>query len=241
MQHNSSLCRHELFAVCKWILANKLPAERSTSGPACCRGLAWLSQKAAAAATCVDEVHRKCKAVGVQVGPVMLLLAFLLLWAAAARSGKRRIAKAPFKLFPHQPLLVRWQLQSSLSSGLYLTRRCWMSISMIYTRMNCGPRLQRSMMDRRWTTRTCQALQNHTRWRKVGGAFVVHRHRLSQLIGVFCSLRPRSKWVLQVETGSDGHHPAHHSAGQSEPGLLHVCLEGRSHLLRAAEGRFCVK
>lgn len=45
---------------------------------------------------------------GVQVGTVMHLLVFSLLWAAAARSGKRRIAKAPFKLFPHHPLVARW-------------------------------------------------------------------------------------------------------------------------------------
>lgn len=48
-----------------------------------------MSQKAAAAATSLDEVQRKWKALGVLAGTIMHLLVFSLLLAAAARSGKR--------------------------------------------------------------------------------------------------------------------------------------------------------
>lgn len=34
-----------------------------------------------------------------------------------------------------------------------------------------------------------------------------------------------------MENSSGGHHSARVPAGQSEPGLLHVCLEGRPHPL----------
>lgn len=142
----------------KCVLANKQPAERSTSGPACCRSLSWLSQKAAAAATSVDEVQRKWKAVGALTGAVMHLFVFSLLLAAAARSGKRRIAKAPFKLFSHHRLLTRWYLQSSPSSGWYLTRQSSMNILMISVRMNCGPWLQQSTSGWCWRTRTAWTL-----------------------------------------------------------------------------------
>lgn len=48
-----------------------------------------MSQKAAAAATSLDEVQRKWKTLGVLAGTIMHLLVFSLLLAAAARSGKR--------------------------------------------------------------------------------------------------------------------------------------------------------
>lgn len=96
MQHNRSLCSHELFAVRVQFWANKLPAERGAHQQP---GLSWLSQKCC---SCCHFFRWSAEGserfLGVSgAGTIMHLLVCSLLLAAAARSGKWGFGKkAPF-------------------------------------------------------------------------------------------------------------------------------------------------
>lgn len=208
--------------------------------------LDWV-KSAAAAATSLDEVQREVKGFWEFLGLAQSCISSCarFFWLQLLAQVSEDLEKRLHFFF----CCVSWLISSlqsfprtHASSGSYLTTRPWRNILMIYVRIKPGPRARRSTSRWWWRTRTCWPLhRKQTQWKKVGrcsGGFSTQPQLLKT---VLFSVRSWTKRVLRMENSSAGRHHVCVPAGQSELGLLHVCLEGRPHPLQPSEGCCSVK